>query len=508
MTEKMARMVPTVAQPPVVDVEAARQAIKELNELFGYVTISDEGKKAEKLERELGLVEEGRARTEEGIARKKKSKKKAKALGEHKIKISQETIARHAKLATPAKPPGIGRAPPPRGMPIYPPSRKPLPPIFPPPPPGAILHPRFPRVPVSGPPAHLRGTPPRGPRPFGRLPTPVPGYPVGPGGLPALPMYASAPPGAIPVNFPPGQFGTPPFNPMGPSPHQQRQLFDDEQWIHVPPPMSQQQKILADSKAFAIRLLLDIKHCAKVAQGVQQIMTDTDTQVEVLESTRANSVQVGRIFGPRIQLRKICDACKMVTEIIAVAAAEDVQTHGGDFKTTFRHGNYCIVMLVDENNVWPILGERGSGVSRTRAATGATIQVGTEPLADSSERTCLIAGTQSQVFMAINIILKQVCEFPDRVDPLYPFQPQPEYPLIGDNTDPFNMPSRVIIPIPTTKMHVVAARQFEGLRLIEHRSGASLELTHQQERGQACIVRGKAEQVQMAVEGLLKLTVN
>lgn len=177
-----------------------------------------------------------------------------------------------------------------------------------------------------------------------------------------------------------------------------------------------------------LRLLLDWHHVGcvigKGGATVRQIREDSGCHLNIIApSPNAPSPQqIDRIVTVRGSIEQATKAIYLIAQTIAARAAERRRTGQDAGEQRGRSGSNAdaadgstaIKLLVHRAAVGAVIGKGGASIRDLQASTGARIQVSSEALGNSTDKTVTISGTPEVLENAVRRVLTMLTDSPLR----------------------------------------------------------------------------------------------
>lgn len=176
-----------------------------------------------------------------------------------------------------------------------------------------------------------------------------------------------------------------------------------------------------------LRLLLDWHHVGcvigKGGATVRQIREDSGCQLNIIAPApnAPSPQQIDRICTIKGSIEQETKAIYLIAQTIAARAAERRRS-GADSGERGRSnsnadaadGSTAIKLLVHRAAVGAVIGKGGASIRDLQASTGARIQVSSEALGNSTDKTVTISGTPEVLETAVRRVLTMLAESPLR----------------------------------------------------------------------------------------------
>jgi len=134
---------------------------------------------------------------------------------------------------------------------------------------------------------------------------------------------------------------------------------------------------------------------------IKSIRADTGCKVEVGDRVAGARY---RILTLRGEYKALVAAAMRITELVAQQAQQN--NRGG--QTSFPQGSYRCMILICARCCGCIIGKKGANINMTRDESGAKVNVSSEALPMSSEKTVDIQGEKDNVNMAMATVIGQI----------------------------------------------------------------------------------------------------
>lgn len=184
------------------------------------------------------------------------------------------------------------------------------------------------------------------------------------------------------------------------------------------------------SSNYKVRLLIDAHQVgAIIGKGGANIAATRAESGTFMSILKAESPDVReRVMEVKGSIAAVLHAIQLVADRLVAVAQEHEEKDG---LTSNLTTTTSLKLLVHKSVVGAIIGRGGAVIRQTQEDSGARVQVSNDLLPRSTEKTCQVSGTPSDMATAIELIFHQITENPlrehTRVVPYVPLGPSAMY---------------------------------------------------------------------------------
>jgi len=188
----------------------------------------------------------------------------------------------------------------------------------------------------------------------------------------------------------------------------------------------------AEAEVYEQRMLIDSKEVGTIiGKGGANITTVRDTNKVYVSILKADYPDVTeRVMTIKGEVANVCNAVKHITDLLVDAACAR-ERKAGATDVDLATKSYQIRFLCHLSQAGAIIGKGGAIIKQTSADTQCRIQLSTDPLGPSSEKSVSLTGTIDAIYQATLRIVPALQSQPVKPgtrNTLYvPLPPQPAY---------------------------------------------------------------------------------
>lgn len=181
-----------------------------------------------------------------------------------------------------------------------------------------------------------------------------------------------------------------------------------------------------DPDSHEVRILVASQQVGSIigrkGSNITRVRTECSVYMSVLSAPDGVRERVLTVKG---HSENIASAIREIGAIIIESQQQRAAKQGTD-TTDGKSDTFQVRFLLHSSLVGGIIGKRGALVQATQQNTGARVQVSTEPLPQSSEKTVTVSGALDNVYAALQIVVPQIKDNELRPGVQnYPYQPSP-----------------------------------------------------------------------------------
>jgi len=153
-----------------------------------------------------------------------------------------------------------------------------------------------------------------------------------------------------------------------------------------------QKRVRIDDGTVEIVLLLKNQYVGQVigkgGENITSIRKESGARVQIQTAGKNSYERTASVMG---NVEEVSSAIQMIVNIVS----ED---------------NPMITLLVDRNNLGPLIGKQGARITQIREETKANVRIGTECLGNSTQKDVRITGDADAVSQAIKAVVGRLAE--------------------------------------------------------------------------------------------------
>jgi transcription antitermination factor NusA-like protein len=187
-------------------------------------------------------------------------------------------------------------------------------------------------------------------------------------------------------------------------------------------------KVAEDPDAFEVRCLIQNSQVGTIigkgGSNIRGVRDECKVFISILKAPEGVRERVMTIKG---HTDNIALALHRIGGLLVQASQQRREKTGENTTQESKH-DFKAVLLVHSSLVGGVIGKGGALVQATQSSTGARVQVSTEPLQQSSEKSITISGELDSIHAAAQLVVAQLKENELRPGVQnYPYTPSPYY---------------------------------------------------------------------------------